>query len=222
MPSLKGGESPFSYSINTDHTNWKILIKSLFQSILKKPKQNIPDLQNIFKGVLFSTETSLTAIYGGGSFEIGSNSMIFGRLNIEQPSGRISIGERTFIGGGTVINARESIYIGDNVLIASNCLIQDHDSHSTNYQERRLDIDLARMRFLGIPDLKKDFSTVSKEKIIIKSDAWIGYRSIILKGVTIGERAIIGAGSVVVKDVPKDCVVGGNPAKIIKKIERNG
>ncbi|REE81999.1 acetyltransferase-like isoleucine patch superfamily enzyme [Lutibacter oceani] len=56
----------------------------------------------------------------------------------------------------------------------------------------------------------------SKGDVIIKNDVWIGYSSIILSGVTIGNGAIIGAGSVVTKDVPDYAIVGGNPAKLIR------
>jgi len=57
---------------------------------------------------------------------------------------------------------------------------------------------------------------IAKGDIIVKDDVWIGYRSIILSGVTIGQGAVVAAGSVVTKDVPPYAIVGGNPAKIIK------
>ena len=52
---------------------------------------------------------------------------------------------------------------------------------------------------------------------MIEDDVWIGAQSIILKGVTIGARSIIGAGSVVTKSIPSDCIAAGNPCKILKK-----
>ena len=61
-----------------------------------------------------------------------------------------------------------------------------------------------------------DLSTIKSAPIVIKDKAWIGFNCIIMKGVTIGEGAVIGAGSVVTKDVPDYAVVGGNPAQIIK------
>ncbi len=54
--------------------------------------------------------------------------------------------------------------------------------------------------------------------IFIEDDVWIGAHSIILKGVTIGARSIIGAGSVVTKSIPADCVAAGNPCKVIRKL----
>ena len=56
------------------------------------------------------------------------------------------------------------------------------------------------------------------KKIVIKDYAWIGSKSVILPGVTIGENAVVGAGSIVTKDVPDNAIVAGNPAKIIKYI----
>ena len=67
----------------------------------------------------------------------------------------------------------------------------------------------------------KDWSNVKEDKVTIKDKAWIGFNSIILKGVTIGEGSIVGAGSVVTKDIPDWSIVGGNPAKVIREISEN-
>ena len=65
----------------------------------------------------------------------------------------------------------------------------------------------------------KDWRNVNSRPIVIKDDVWIGMNVIILKGVTIGEGAIVGAGSVVTKDVPAWTVVAGNPAKVVKHLK---
>ena len=65
----------------------------------------------------------------------------------------------------------------------------------------------------------KNIRTIMTKEIRIKKNAWIGARVSILPGVTIGENAIVGTGSVVTKDVPDDAVVVGVPAKIVKMIE---
>ena len=62
----------------------------------------------------------------------------------------------------------------------------------------------------------EDFEATSKGPIIVKDDVWIGLNSIILSGITIGQGAIVAAGSVVTKDVPPYAIVGGNPARVIK------
>ena len=80
--------------------------------------------------------------------------------------------------------------------------------------ERREDAEL--IIWHGV---RKDFSTLRSVPIKIGNDVWIGCNSIILKGVTIGDGAIVAAGSVVTKDVPDYAVVGGAPAKVIRFLD---
>lgn len=150
---------------------------------------------------------------------IGNDCIINGRFIFESKEGEISIGNHTYIGGSTFIS-RSRIEIGDNVTIAWGCTIYDHNSHSLDYMERRKDIDdqLNDIRSGQNFIANKNWASVKSAPIKICNDAWIGMNVIVLKGVTIGEGAIVGAGSVVTKDVPAWTVVGGNPAKIIKKL----
>lgn len=151
---------------------------------------------------------------------IGSDSIVAGSFIFESSKGSIIIGSHTYIGGGMFIS-RSSIVIGDNVTIAWGGTIYDHDSHSLNYLDRRNDIndELNDIR-LGNNFIKnKDWSNVNSKPIKICNDAWIGMNVIILKGVTIGEGAVIGAGSVVTKDIPAWCVAVGNPAKVVKYLK---
>ena len=102
--------------------------------------------------------------------------------------------------------AKEKIVIGNHVKIGGDCLIMDNDVHPHDY--------LGRRTFSGY------FSTqvkdaVRSEPVIIEDDAWIGARCIILKGVHIGARTIIAAGSVVTKSIPPDTVAGGNPCRVL-------
>ena len=148
---------------------------------------------------------------------IGQNCIVSGNFIFESQEGSITIGEHCYIGGSTFI-CRTSIVIGNNVTIAWGGTIYDHDSHSLDYHDRRKDID-DELRDIRNGDnfiLHKDWSNVNTKPIVIKDDAWIGMNCIILKGVTIGEGAIIGAGSVVTKDIPDWTVAAGNPAKIIR------
>ena len=152
---------------------------------------------------------------------VGDNSIVRGNFIFESSSGKIEVGNNTYIGGSTFIS-RTLIRIGNNVMIAWGCTFYDHDSHSQLYLDRRKDLvdywDDIRAGHNG--GYSKDWSIVKTAPIIIKNDAWIGMNAIILKGVTIGEGAIVGAGSVVTKDVPDWTVACGNPAKIIKKLQR--
>ncbi|MEO0272974.1 MAG: acyltransferase [candidate division WOR-3 bacterium] len=109
----------------------------------------------------------------------------------------LSFGNHVGISGCT-ISASSSISIGNRVLVGSGCLITDSDSHPINPELR-----------------KRSFSACKVKPIVIQDDVFIGARCIILKGVTIGQGAMVGAGSVVSKDVPPYAIVAGNPIKVI-------
>lgn len=144
-------------------------------------------------------------------FQIGNNSVFEGGAVFEKNNIKILIGDRSFIGGGTFLHCTNDFVIGNDVLISWNCTLIDHNSHSTEFEERKNDIT-------DWIDGKKDWNNVISKPIIISDKAWVGFNSIILKGVTIGEGAIVASGSVVTKDVDPFTVVGGNPAKIIKRL----
>jgi len=150
-------------------------------------------------------------------FEVGENSLVSGNYVVENEKGKISIGKNTFIGRGDFISI-EKIEIGDNVLISWGCTFIDNDAHSLNSEERTNDvINLKRGLDEGKIGKYKDWTKVQSAPIKIENKVWIGFNTIILKGVTVGEGAIVGAGSVVTKDVAPFTVVAGNPAKFIKK-----
>ena len=152
---------------------------------------------------------------------IGADCIVSGNFVFESSAGIITIGNHSYIGGGTFIS-RSSIEIGDNVTIAWGGTVYDHDSHSLDYMKRRKDIDdeLDDIRNGRNFIQNKDWSDVNCKPIKICDDAWIGMNVIILKGVTVGEGAIVGAGSVVTKDVPAWTVVAGNPAGVVKELKR--
>ena len=151
---------------------------------------------------------------GKGTIKLGDNVSITARflsnnVGITNPAflecseaGKIEIGNNSGL-TSPIISSKISIKIGDYVNIGGNVRIFDHDFHSLNYLDRR--------------DADRDLENVKKEKVIIEDDVFIGTNVIILKGVHIGARSIIAAGSVVsLKNIPHDSLVAGNPAKIIK------
>jgi len=138
--------------------------------------------------------------------------LIYGRLVTETNKSKIMLGNNVFIGGNSIIDCKEDISIEDNVLVSYECIIFDHDSHSVDKSKR--ENDLYRFK-----NNKMNWDEVKSKKINIKKNAWICARSIILKGVTIGEGSIVGAGSVVTQDVPDFSLVSGNPAKFIRKVQ---
>ena len=150
-----------------------------------------------------------------GRISIGSNTHIRGFLQIFTQSGEIEIGNHCYIGEYSKIWSAKHIMIGDRVLISHNVNIHDNISHPVDAVSRHSDY----LRILGISQMQASTFDLKPNPIVINNDAWIGFNSIILKGVTIGEGAIVGAGSVVTKDVPDWAVVAGNPAKIIKYVK---
>jgi len=117
---------------------------------------------------------------------------------------RMVIGDYSGI-SNTSIFCQHEITIGDHVNIGGGCMIFDTNFHSIDWRDRY--------------DRKIDISKRKTAPIHIGDYVFIGARSIICKGVTIGDRSIIAAGSVVLRDVPCDELWGGNPAKFIKKIQ---
>lgn len=152
---------------------------------------------------------------------IGNENILMGKFVLETKTARISVGNNTFIGGGLFVCAEE-IKIGSDVMFSWGCTVIDTDAHSLDYKERKDDVKLWKK---GLDENSagkyKDWSKVNSKKIEIKDKAWIGFNVIILKGVTIGEGAVVAAGSVVTKDVLPFTLVGGNPAVELKKLENN-
>lgn len=150
-----------------------------------------------------------------GRIVIGSKCCIRGILEIQRKGGEIYISDRCYIGEYTRIWAAQSITIGNDVLIAHNVNIFDNDTHPIDFMERRVDAE--NIIFNG---KRENFSTLKSAPVVIGDDAWIGCNSIILKGVSIGKGAIVAAGSVVTKDVEPFTLVAGNPAKVVKQLEK--
>lgn len=116
---------------------------------------------------------------------------------------QILIGNHVGVSGCT-ISAGAKIVIGDYVMIGSGAIITDGDAHQVDPVKRRKEE-------LGL-----------RKPVVIEENVFIGARAIILKGVTIGHDSTIGAGAVVSKSVPPNCVVAGNPAKIVRTFKSHG
>ncbi len=183
---------------------WRLLYKiqrkfnNKFWTIIAKLKY-FPFL-NLEKGAYIQKGVKIIPFFIDNkklSIKLEANSHIKSNVII-QGSGKLILGENSYISYNSIIGVNEYIEIGKNVMIAQNVSIRDTD-HNFN----RLDI----------PMIEQGIST---SPIIIEDDVWIGYGAIITKGVKIGKGAIVAAGAVVTKDVPNFAIVGGVPAKVIK------
>lgn len=148
------------------------------------------------------------------SITLGANSHVRGELLTFAYGGKIEIGSFCFIGEGSRIWSGEHIRIGDTVMISHGVNVIDTNSHETNHQERA--DGCIRIITEGHPTCKGNIKTAP---IHIKDNAWINFNSFIMKGVTVGEGAIVGAHSVVTRDVPPHTLVAGNPAVVIKSLK---
>ncbi|HEY3280927.1 MAG TPA: acyltransferase [Armatimonadota bacterium] len=143
---------------------------------------------------------------------IGEGSIIEGTLVFERDGGEIAIGANTFV-GQSLIACATRIEVGDDVHIAWGCNIVDHNSHAIAWSKRKNDV---KDWYAGRD--KKDWSDVATVPVKIGDKCWIGMNVIVLKGVEIGEGAIVAAGAVVTRSVPPWTIAGGNPARVIREI----
>lgn len=119
-----------------------------------------------------------------------------------EPGANLTIGNNVGM-SSTRLWIHESARIGNNVKIGGCVLITDTDAHPMDYMARR-----------------SSNEGTKSAPVVIEDDVWIGAHCIILKGVTIGARSVIGAGSVVTKSIPADCVAAGNPCRVIKSLNK--
>ena len=110
--------------------------------------------------------------------------------------GRIEIGSSTFINYGSSIAARASVKIGSYCHLGHYTFVMDNDQH----------------------DVVQRMKLPQSEPVIIEDHVWIGSKAVILPGVRIGSAAVIGAGSIVTKDIPPRCVAAGNPARVLRHL----
>lgn len=187
----------------------------LIMEATKYKLQNDPNVLISPQTVIFP-EAKIVSPFALKGIKIGEDTFVRGEIRCLRQNGEIEIGKECYIGEGTHVWSSSNIVIGDRVLIAHNCNIFDNTTHPLDAAERNDD-------FINIclNGKWKTYDTCYSEPVIIGNDAWIGCNCIILKGVTIGEGAIVGAGSVVTKNVEPYTMVAGNPAKFVKKIEEN-
>jgi acetyltransferase-like isoleucine patch superfamily enzyme len=130
---------------------------------------------------------------------IGANSIVRGILHASR-GGKIHIGEGVYIGDNTIIYSTNCIEIGTGAMIAHDVNIYDNDTHHKDWTLRKTELDCM------IKKVKPSVPRITSAPVSVGDYCWIAAGAFIFKGCTIGEHSIVGAGSVVTKDVPADAV----------------
>lgn len=149
-------------------------------------------------------ESILRELFG----KVGENVLVDAPLYCDHGD-NIFIGNNVVIGMNCTFVDNQEIHIGNQVMIASNVQIYTA-SHPVLPKERL------------VPDWKERGTTFFRtyaRSVVIRDNAWIGGGCIILPGVTVGENSVVGAGSVVTRDVPDNCVAAGNPCRVIRSLD---
>lgn len=144
-------------------------------------------------------------IWNKDCIEIGDNSFIaensfLAISKIKNKNPLFKIGNNCCVGANFFVACIDEIILEDNVLLSDRVFISDHIHNYT-------DTNIPIMKQLLLP----------RGKVLIKQGSFIGINSVVMPGVTIGNNSVVGASSVVIKDVPDYCVVVGNPAHVIKR-----
>jgi acetyltransferase-like isoleucine patch superfamily enzyme len=146
------------------------------------------------------------------SVRVGRGCLLYGRFATETEQSTITIGNNVFVGSGSSVDCAASIEIEDDVLISYDCVIMDSNNHSLRYSIRKHDTaDWKNGR-------RHDWSTTDSRPVRICRGAWLGARAVVLKGVTVGDGAIVATASVVTTDVSPWTIVAGNPARLVREI----
>ena len=161
---------------------------------------------------LTSSARILNASEDNLSIKIDEHSIVECELFIFGHGGQIDIGKWCYLGPGTRIWSAAHITIGDRVLVSHGVNIFDSLTHPITPILRH-----AQFREISERGHPKEID-LSEAAVVIEDDAWIGAGALVLRGVKIGARSIIGAGAVVTRDVPPDTVVAGNPAIPIRML----
>lgn len=197
-------------------------MKAIIANILYNPYKKIKKDPRIefHKGILSKTfRVHFFCRNSQAKLKIGNDCILKNEIIFEGHQGHVVIGNKTFINKDTKIMSVNNITIGNNVTISFGVMIYDHDSHSLDYRDRQNDIlKILETQNLNNDIENKNWGCVKSAPIVIGDNVWIGFQAAILKGVTVGEGAIIAAKAVVTKNVPAWSVVAGNPARVVKEL----
>jgi len=146
------------------------------------------------------------------AIRVGSFSVVAGELLVFAHGGDIAIGNWCYIGENARLWSTGSIQLGDRVLVSHNVNIFDSLTHPLGARQRHA-------HFRAIMETGHPVSIdLGDRPVMVGDDVWIGANACVLRGVSIGEGAIVGAGAVVTHDVAPYTLVAGNPARVIREL----
>jgi acetyltransferase-like isoleucine patch superfamily enzyme len=163
-------------------------------------------------GVVLYPEATIVNMRRAECIRIGAFTHVRGELLTFAHGGEIRIGKYCYIGEHCKLWSAGHIHVGDRVLIAHAVTILDNLTHPLSASARH-----NHYRHIMTNGHPKAIN-LDEQPVEIGDDVWIGCMSVILRGVTIGQGAIIGAGSVVTSSIPPWTVIAGNPARIIREL----
>lgn len=184
-------------------------------------KRRFKNKMKVGEGTSFLPQFTIIKPIKSPKVQIGKNCILGVKIVAEGEKATFRFGDRVYIGKSQII-CRTGIEFESNILVAWGVTFYDHDSHSLDYKLRRDDITQQLNDFKsnkGNYLKSKNWKVVNSKPIKVCKDSWIGMNAVILKGVTIGEGAIVAACAVVTKDVSPYTVVAGNPAVVVKKLK---
>jgi acetyltransferase-like isoleucine patch superfamily enzyme len=192
-----------------------MLIKNLILSFKKKVQNYKLKRFLTLEGRDHNLQIGALVILADGSKKtdilLRNNVTLYGTLS-SQTGGKIIFGNNTRLGRNSIIKSVNSVQIGDYTAIADNVVITDNNNHPEDPDFRR------KMKLDSLGGDMRLWKHSENAAIIIGENVWVGEKSRIQKGVSIGDNSIIAAGSIVTKNVPPNTIVAGIPAKIIKEI----
>ena|SRR5688572_23672557 len=167
-------------------------------------------VETSFSFYLYRSEAAVGVRIGRGS------STYLGTMFDVGPRGRVALGDYVLMHGARII-CDEEVVVGDYALISWNVVLMDSYRLPSDVAERRRELE--RVPFRAARNLE---GQVAGRPVRIGNNVWIGFDTVVLPGVTIGEGSIVGARSVVLEDVPPYTVVAGNPARVIRRLSGGG
>ena len=180
------------------------VLRRVVSGLLWKP-MFIARCERVGKGLQLE---QLPYITGAGAIELGDHVDISGKISFSfndrfcRP--RIVLGDRVFVGHRSGFSAAAGVTVGADTLIAGGTSIRDNDGHPLDPEARRS---------------SRPIDPADAAPVVIGRNVWIGSGCLILKGVTIGDNAVIGACSVVTTDIPADCIAVGAPARVLRRLD---